>query len=105
MGRGVALLAALVLGGCGHLGAISEVTTYSCADGSTVTAGYRGKRAVIHHRGKSHHLTIQPSASGARYTGEGVQWWTKGLTEGALSRLAPGEDVPSAGSLACAAPT
>jgi len=101
----LALAAAISLGGCGHLAAISEVTTYNCADGSTVTAGYRGKQAVIHHRGKSHHLTIQPSASGARYTGDGVQWWTKGLTEGALSPLKPGEAIAAAEPMACAAPT
>ena len=49
-------------------------------------------------------LKIAISASGARYTGDGLQWWTKGVDQGQLSPLAPGEDIATAQGVNCKAP-
>jgi membrane-bound inhibitor of C-type lysozyme len=49
-------------------------------------------------------LRIATSADGARYTGDGWQWWTKGMHEGSLAALAPGEAIASAAGVACHAP-
>lgn len=80
------------------------VITYSCKDGQTVVAGYPDKdTAVVTVGGHAYTLKIARSGSGARYTGMGLQWWTKGLTEGQLARLKPGEDIASASGVACSA--
>jgi membrane-bound inhibitor of C-type lysozyme len=80
------------------------VITYACKDGQTVIAGYPDKdTAVVTIGGHAYTLKIARSGSGARYTGMGLQWWTKGLTEGQLARLKPGEDIASAPGVACSA--
>jgi membrane-bound inhibitor of C-type lysozyme len=80
------------------------VVTYACMDGQTVVAGYPDKdTAVVTVGGQAYTLKIARSGSGARYTGMGLQWWTKGPVEGALARLQPGEDIASAPGVACSA--
>ena len=46
-------------------------------------------------------LGLVPSASGAHYTGAGVQWWGKGLEEANLAPLADSEDIASAPGITC----
>jgi membrane-bound inhibitor of C-type lysozyme len=80
------------------------VITYACKDGQTVIAGYPDRdTAVVTLGGHAYTLKIARSGSGARYTGMGLQWWTKGLTEAQLARLKPGEDIASAPGVACSA--
>jgi heat shock protein HslJ len=77
--------------------------TYWCSDGSIVEASYpMADTAHVTHRGRSVRMKIAPSASGARYVGAGLQWWTKAANEGILSPLADGEDVASARGIDCA---
>lgn len=77
---------------------------YSCADGSTVEARYpTPETAQIVTAGKTVDMTIAQSASGARYVGDGWQWWTKGMTDGMLAPLKPGEDIASAAGTTCTA--
>ena len=79
--------------------------TYACDDGRTVRASYPDTdTAVVEVDGKSRTLKIAISASGARYTGDGVQWWTKGMAQAQLSPLAAGEDIASAPGVNCKAP-
>ena len=76
--------------------------TYTCTDGQTVTARYPDQgTAVIGIKGRSFDLSIARSADGARYTGYGWQWWTRGMHEAALARLAPGETIATAPPIAC----
>lgn len=83
----------------------APVTVYACDDGRTVKASYPDPdTAVVEIDGKSRNLKIAISASGARYTGDGYQWWTKGMTQGQLSPLAAGEDIASAPGVNCKAP-
>ena len=61
-------------------------TSYQCTDGSVVEAVYpTPDTARIVHLGRTTELTLAVSASGARYVGDGLQWWTKGATEAMLS--------------------
>ena len=69
---------------------------YRCTDGRTVAARYDGERAFLSLDGRSLTLTTHPSASGARYVGGGVQWWTRGMDRGRLSALADGETYAEA---------
>ena len=85
--------------------AASAPTTYACDDGRSVKASYPdADTARVELDGKTHTLKIAVSASGARYVGEGLQWWTKGMTDGQLSPLKTGEDIASAVGVNCKAP-
>ena len=53
--------------------------------------------AVIRYKGKVHILKTAPSADGARYVGDGLQWWTKGMSLGMLSVLKRGADYAEPG--------
>lgn len=87
-------------------GAEGETIAYACADGQALKARYPDdKTAVVEYGGQTRTLTVAVSASGARYVGEGLQWWTKGMTEGRVAPLKPGEDVASGEGVACMAPT
>lgn len=80
----------------------APITTYACDDGRTVRASYPdSETAVVEVDGASRTLKIAISASGARYTGDGVQWWTKGADQAQLSPLAAGEDIASAPGVNC----
>ncbi|MES3029729.1 MAG: MliC family protein [Pseudomonadota bacterium] len=105
--------ALLALGGCNRApekaaepGAAAETPfiTYVCDDGRTVRATYPDPdTAIVDIGGTKRTLKIAISASGARYIGEGVQWWTKGMDQGQLSPLASGEDIATAPGVNCRA--
>jgi membrane-bound inhibitor of C-type lysozyme len=61
--------------------------TYRCGNGRTLEAVYAGDKATIRWGDKQHEMKIARSASGARYVGDGLQWWTKGMREGTLSQM------------------
>jgi membrane-bound inhibitor of C-type lysozyme len=76
---------------------------YTCPGGEVVSARYPdATTAVIEYRGQKHTLKTAPSADGARYVGDGLQWWTKGMTSGMISALPPGETYAVPGA-ACTA--
>lgn len=75
---------------------------YACSDGQTLQAAYPDARiALIKLKGDTHVLHIAVSGSGARYIGEGWQWWTKGMHDGRLAPLAAGEAIAGAPAIAC----
>jgi membrane-bound inhibitor of C-type lysozyme len=77
---------------------------YVCADGRTVSALYPDQETVqLKLGGATHTLRIARSGSGARYTGDALQWWTKG-DEGMLAPLKPGEDIAAAEGVTCVPP-
>jgi len=75
---------------------------FVCADGRTVRAVFLDPETLTLHIGSDtiamHGAT---AASGARYIGEGWQWWTKGLQQASLTRLKPGEEIASANGVEC----
>jgi membrane-bound inhibitor of C-type lysozyme len=83
--------------------AASAVTTsvYECPDGRKITATYDRQSAELRIGDKTYRLKTAISASGARYVGDGVQWWTKGPDEGRLSELKAGEDVAADVGVTC----
>lgn len=85
-----------------------EPVLYACANGATVTVtlepaanGWDTVRLAL--SGREAVLVRAPAASGTRYVGDGLQWWSKGLVEANLAALAEGEDVASDPGTACAA--
>jgi membrane-bound inhibitor of C-type lysozyme len=119
-GLAAAVLIAALLGGCGRSASSPSappaapaakgqvnpdagVTDYACADGQTITAGYPDRQtAVVTYRGHAYTLKLARSGSGARYTGYGLQWWTKG-DHASIAALRPGEEVASAPTVDCTA--
>lgn len=79
-----------------------DVLVYRCQDGEMLRALYPDDdTAEIDYLDKHHTMKIVRSASGARYVGDGMQWWTKGVMQGAISPLAEGEDIASAPAVNC----
>ena len=77
------------------------VTRYACAGGQTVTAGYPDREtAVVTFKDHAYTLKLARSADGARYTGYGLQWWTRG-DRANLAELKAGEEVASTAGLDC----
>ncbi|HMM54904.1 MAG TPA: MliC family protein [Candidatus Desulfobacillus sp.] len=73
---------------------------YRCESGRAITARYPDtETAVIEHAGKTSTLRIAISASGARYVGDGLVWWTKGSGPGAEGTLYRHEANDSAGEV------
>jgi hypothetical protein len=71
-----------------------------------VKAGYPDRETAVLTVGEhTYSLKIARSASGARYTGFGLQWWTKGMARGRLAPLKPGEEVASDPGVECTAAT
>lgn len=69
---------------------------YACADGSSLTATYSGRDATVEYGGRTHAMTTEISASGARYVGDGLQWWTRG-DEGTVTPMPEGGTDPAQG--------
>lgn len=70
---------------------------YACESGKTVVVAYPdAQTARVSYEGKDYALTSVISASGARYAGQGLEWWTasRGETEsGTLSRMGQGDQA------------
>ncbi len=78
--------------------------TFECDDGTEATVRYPdGRSALLAFDGRNLVLSIAPSADGVRYTGEGWQWWTKGMSEASLTPLAPGEAIARSAGASCRA--
>lgn len=73
---------------------------YDCDDGRLLRVAYQGPQAWVQLGGRTLAMSQGMSASGARYTGVGWQWWTKG-SDGWLAPLAAGETIASAPGVAC----
>ncbi|WP_207801859.1 MliC family protein [Phenylobacterium hankyongense] len=80
----------------------ANVALYHCADGQAIEAGYPDRdTAVVTYNGHAYPLKSAAAASGVRYVGYGLQWWTKGMTQATLSTLKPGETVASDAGVTC----
>ncbi|MGE7197692.1 DUF4232 domain-containing protein [Brevundimonas naejangsanensis] len=70
---------------------------YACESGKTVVVAYPdAQTARVSYEGKDYALTSVVSGSGARYAGQGLEWWTasRGETEsGTLSRMGQGDQA------------
>lgn len=81
---------------------------YACESGQTVSVAYPdADTAQLTYQGQGHLLRLAPAASGARYAGAGLEWWTAtrdGRESATLSRLGPNEEVGGAVLERCARP-
>jgi membrane-bound inhibitor of C-type lysozyme len=83
---------------------VVTITTYVCAGGKTLEAGYPNPTsAVVIWQGRAYSLTLARAARGARYTGFGLQWWTRGMTHGTLATLKAGEEIATDPGIECVA--
>jgi len=66
---------------------------YACESGTTIEARYPDTdTAALTYQNRDYAMQAVPAASGARYVGAGVEWWTAtrdGQESGTLSRLGP----------------
>lgn len=81
---------------------------YACESGQTVTVAYPDTAtAQISYKGQTFAVRSVQAASGARYAGSGLEWWTEtreGQEAATLSRLGPNEDVGVAVLERCSRP-
>lgn len=68
--------------------AASAVHSYRCESGERIAATYlTTDSATVRYKGSSYNMQIAVSASGARYVGGGLEWWTKGSGPGSEGTL------------------
>lgn len=80
----LALTGSLLLAGCNNTATTTDTYVYLCDSGAQVTASYPDtESARVTYLGREHNMRIDVSASGARYVGDLLEWWTKG-PEGTL---------------------
>jgi len=61
---------------------------YRCNSGNIVRASYPSTTmAAVQYEGRMREMTIAVSGSGARYVGNGLEWWTKGAGPGSSATL------------------
>lgn len=82
--------------------------SYACESGRSLSVRYLdSSSAEVTYEGRTYTLNIARSASGARYAGQELEWWTaaRGDQETAtLSRLGPNEEVGSTVLERCSRP-
>jgi len=82
--------------------------SYACESGRSLSVRYiDSASAEVTYEGETYTLNIARSASGARYAGQELEWWTaaRGDQETAtLSRLGPNDDVGSTVLERCSRP-
>lgn len=61
---------------------------YQCKSGQTIKVSYpTDSTAVVDYDERRFQMKIAVSGSGARYVGNGLEWWTKGTGKGASGVL------------------
>lgn len=61
--------------------------SYQCESGNQIQVSYPDtENAVVDYLGVKHSLRLAVSASGARYVGGDLEWWTKGA-QATLAKL------------------
>ena len=83
--------------------------SYACESGQSITVSYPDTAtAQLTYRGQSYTLRTVQSASGARYAGTELEWWSAtrdGSESATLSRLGPNDDVGVAVLERCSRPS
>jgi len=90
-------------------GATTPPISYACESGQAVTVAYPDTTtAQLTYKSQSYALRTVQSASGARYAGSDLEWWSAtrdGSESATLSRLGPDEDVGVAVLERCSRPS
>lgn len=81
---------------------------YACESGKTIAVTYPDtETARLSYDGRDYVLTSAVSASGARYAGQGLEWWTasrNGQESATLNRLGPNDQAGGAVIERCSRP-
>ena len=89
--------------------ATARMIGYACESGQTVSVQYPDTAtASVTYRNQAYAMRLVPSASGARYSGSGLEWWIAardGQESATLSRLGPNDDVGVAVLERCSRPS
>ncbi len=104
--KSAVILAALLITACAPPAPapLPQSFAYVCQDGRALQAVYPdAATARLTENGVTHILRAGRAASGVRYVGAGLQWWTKG-EQARLSRLEPGEAVAEDPGVLCQPP-
>lgn len=95
------LLTLLILSPLSAVFAATPTYTMQCNNGEKFKVSYPTQQsAIMYYHDELLLLNEAISASGARYTNETLQWWTKGQ-DGTLSTLKPGEQISSDRGIDC----
>lgn len=90
-------------------GGAAPPVSYACESGVAVSVAYPDiGTAILTYRDQTYTLRTVQSASGARYAGSGLEWWSatrEGSETATLSRLGPNEDVGVAVLERCGRPS
>lgn len=90
-------------------GTTAPPVSYACESGQSITVAYPDTAtAMLTYRAQIYTLRSVQSASGARYAGSGMEWWSAtrdGSESATLSRLGPNEDVGVAVLERCSRPS
>lgn len=84
------LLTVVFLSACASPPKTKVTTTYHylCESGETIKVHYPTlDQATLVYKQNTYQMKIAIAASGARYLGEQLEWWTKGVTLGAEGTL------------------
>jgi membrane-bound inhibitor of C-type lysozyme len=91
------------------LAPVAAPISYACESGQSVTVGYPDtSTAQLTYKGQTYVLRTVQAASGARFTGSGMEWQTvtaDGQESATLSRLGPNQDVGVAVLERCSRPS
>lgn len=83
--------------------------SYACESGQSISVAYPDtSTAQLTYQGRTYALRTVQAASGARYIGSDIEWWTAnrdGTESATLSRLGPNEEVGSVVLERCSRPS
>ena len=83
--------------------ASAPTIVYACANGVTARASYPdAQTAIVDYQGRTHEMKLA-AAGGARYVGDGLQWWTHGQAQAAVAPLGVAETMSKGGVVSCTA--
>lgn len=75
-----------------------NLLTYRCESDALIRATYpTDSVALVRYDGATHEMRVARAASGVRYVGDGLQWWTKGNGPGASGTLSRSTNTDEAG--------
>lgn len=73
---------------------------YNCESGQVVKVSYTSvDTATVQYQGKTREMRVAVSGSGARYVGDGMEWWTKGSDRGSEGTLFRHQSDATTGSI------
>ena len=96
------LASSLLMVACGHSQDKSQIPVhhYQCESGAAIVATYPSTDlAMVRYKGSDYKMQIVVAASGSRYVGSELEWWTKSLDSKSEGMLLKHMDNDRAGDI------